>query len=515
MSWMALLLERGRQRHGERIAIRDGERNVTFGELDRRTDSLATALLKLGIERGHRVAVVSHNRLEVLETYFALGKIGAAAVPLHYGAVAKEVTAAAERFEVSALVGEAGLPGTADPCPGLPVLHYDSEEYRQALTCDPALPPGDIPDDELMFILQTSATTGRPKGVCVDHHSLRSVALGYQADVRPDPGQVFLHCGPLSHGAMVIPLIYLAAGATVALMRMFSPQECLATIRRDQVTHLFLVPDMLRFLLKSRGLSQALPAGLQEVIYGAAPMPRPLLLEAHAAFGCGFRQLYGLTEAGGPVVTLPPADHDYTPGEARGRAASIGRATPGTAFRSLDDKEYPSPTGRIGELWVRSAAVMRRYWKDPEATAEVLRDGWVRTGDLGTVDEQGYIYLTGRAKDVIFRGGQKVYPAEVEQVLARHPAVREACVVGVPSDQWGELPVAYVVAPGQDAELLDALRDLTRRHLARYKRPEEFRAVSELPRNSAGKIDRRTLRARAAGESAGESAGAVRPEQEE
>ncbi|MBT2399846.1 class I adenylate-forming enzyme family protein [Streptomyces sp. ISL-100] len=511
MSWMTLLLERGRQRYGERIAIRDGERHVTYAELDRRTDSLATALLKLGVERGHRVAVVSHNRLEVLETYFALGKVGATAVPLHYGAVAEEVAAAVQRFEVSAIVGEAGLPGTADPGAGRPVLLYDSDEYRRAVTCDAALPPGDIPDDELMFILQTSATTGRPKGVCVDHHSLRSVALGYLTDVRPGPDQVFLHCGPLSHGAMVIPLIYLAAGATVALMRMFSPQECLAAIRRDQVTHLFLVPDMLRFLLKTRGLSSAGPTTLQELIYGAAPMPRQLLLDAQVSFGCGFRQLYGLTEAGGPVVTLPPADHDYTPGEARGRAASIGRATMGTVFRTLDDHEHPSPTGRTGELWVRSPAVMRRYWKDPEATAEVLRDGWIRTGDLGTVDEQGYIHLAGRVKDVIFRGGQKVYPAEIEQVLLGHPAVREACVVGVPSDEWGELPVAYVVVSRQDTELTAALRDLARRHLARYKRPEEFRTIPELPRNAAGKIDRRSLRETAAGE----SAGAAHPELKE
>lgn len=504
MSWMALLLERGRQRHGERIAVRDGDRHITYAELDRRTDRLAGALLALGVERGHRVAVVSHNRLEVFETYFALGKIGAAAVPLHYTAVAEEVAAAVLRYEVSAVVGEAGLPGTADPAAGLPVLYYDTEEYRRAVTSAPArLPGGDVPDDEPAFILQTSATTGDPKGVCIDHRSLRSVALGYQADVRPDPDQVFLHCGPLSHGAMVIPLIYLAAGATVSLMRMFSPQECLATIRRHQVTHLFVVPDMLRYLLKARGLASAVPSGLREIVYGAAPMPRPLLLEAHAAFGCGFRQLYGLTEAGGPVVTLPPADHDYTPGEARGRAASIGRATMGTVFRSLDDEEHPSPTGRIGELWVRSPAAMRAYWKDPEATAEVLRDGWVRTGDLGTVDEQGYIHLTGRVKDVIVRGGQKVYPAEVEQVILRHPDVNEVCVVAIPDAEWGESPVAYVVTARQDAELPDSLRDLARRHLSRYKRPAEFRTVSALPRNAAGKIDRRALRATAAGTTAG------------
>ncbi|MFD5327770.1 class I adenylate-forming enzyme family protein [Streptomyces sp. NPDC127092] len=503
MSWMTLLLERGRQRYGRRVAVRDGDRHATYEELDRHTDSLATAFLEMGVRRGDRVAVVSHNRLEVLETYFALGKIGATAVPLHYGAVAEEVADAVRRFEVSAVVGEPGLPGVAGVGPDLPVLLYDSAEYRQALARDPALPPGDVPDDALMFILQTSATTGRAKGVCVDHTSLRSVALGYQADVRPGPDQVFLHCGPLSHGAMVIPLIYLAAGATVVLMRMFSPQECVATIRREGVTHLFLVPDMLRFLLRTRGASSTELPGLREVIYGAAPMPRPLLLEAHARLGCGFRQMYGLTEAGGPLVTLPPEDHDYTPGEARGPAASIGRATMGTVFRSVDDEGRPSPTGRIGELWVRSPAAMRGYWNDPEATAEALRDGWVRTGDLGTVDAEGYIHLAGRAKDVIIRGGQKVYPAEVEEVLLDHPAVREVCVVGVPSDEWGELPVACVVVAGQDPRLQEALRDLARRKLARYKRPEEYRVVPELPRNTAGKIDRRRLLDGMAAESSG------------
>ncbi|MGW4891929.1 class I adenylate-forming enzyme family protein [Kitasatospora sp. NPDC004240] len=501
MSWMSLILERGRQRYGGRTAVLDGDRHLTYAELDRRTDALATALLSLGVRRGDRVAVVSHNRLEVLETYFALGKLGAAAVPLHYATVAEEAAEALARFEVSAVVGEPGLPGTAGT--GLPGLRYDSEEYERAVSCEPDLPPGDVPDDELAFILQTSATTGRPKGVCVDHHSLRSVALGYQADVRPDGDQVFLHCGPLSHGAMVIPLIHLAAGATVALLRMFSPQECLAAVRRHRVTHLFVVPDMLRFLLRARGLAPAGLPDLREVVYGAAPMPRPLLLEARAALGCDFRQLYGLTEAGGPVVTLAPDEHDFTPGEARGRAGSIGRATMGTVFRGLDDEEHPSPTGRIGELWVRSPAAMRHYWKDPGATAEVLKDGWVRTGDLGTVDEHGYIHLTGRSKDVVVRGGQKVYPAEVEQVLLRHPAVQEACVVGVPDREWGELPVAYLVASGPAAPLPQALRELVRPHLARYKRPAEFRVVPELPRNAAGKLDRRALRALAAGESAG------------
>lgn len=494
MSWMAQLLERGRQRHGERVAVVDGDRHVTYAELALRTDSLATTFLAMGVERGHRVAVVSHNRLEVLEIYFALGKLGATAVPIHYGAVPDEIVAIVERCGATAITGEAELFERVVRSIDRPMLAYESSEYRNAISGEPCPLPQKITDDELMFILHTSATTGRPKGVCIDHGSLRSVTLGYLADVRPEQDVVFLHCGPLSHGAMVLPLVHLAAGATVVLMRMFNPPECLATIRRTQATHMFVVPEMLRFILQTKGLPQAHTPSLREIIYAAAPMPRPLLLEARAKFGCGFRQVYGLTEGGGPVATLSPSEHDYTPGEVRGPAVSVGRAIMGTIVRSHDDPDHVSHPGEIGELWVRGPGVMRGYWNDPAATEEAMRDGRVRTGDLGMVDENGYIYLTGRVKDVIIRGGQKVFPAEVEHVLLGHPEVRDACVVGTPSDQWGELPFAYVVTSNTTAAFVTSLRQLARERLALYKRPVGFEIVPELPRNSAGKVIRQDLR---------------------
>ncbi len=491
MAWMAQLSERGRQRHGERVAVVDGDRRVTYAELDRRTDGLAAAFHAMGVGRGHRVAVLSHNRLEVLEAYFALGKLGAAAVPVHYGAVPDEVAAIADGCETSVVAGEEELLGRLAHPPGRAVLAFEGDRYREAVASGERPPPRDVPDDELMFILHTSATTGRPKGVCVDHRSLRSVATGYLADTEPGGGVVFLQCGPLSHGAMVLPLAYMATGATVVLMRMFSPPECLATIRRTEATHLFLVPEMLRFILQAAKRSSVGLPSLREVIYAAAPMPRPLLLEAHAALGCGFRQVYGITEGGGPVATLAPSEHDYSPGEPAGAGASVGRAIMGAVVERRDG----------GELWVRGPGRMRGYWNDPAATEEAVRDGWVRTGDLGTVDEHGYVHLAGRVKDVINRGGQKVFPAEVERVLLGHPGVREACVVGVPSEEWGELPFAYVVAPdGADAaeEFVASLKDLVRERLARYKRPVGFEVVGELPRNPAGKVTRRHLRTQAA-----------------
>ncbi|WP_344103482.1 class I adenylate-forming enzyme family protein [Nocardiopsis rhodophaea] len=493
---MEQVLKRGRQRHAGRTAIIEGDRHITYSELDFRTDNLASAFLAMGIDRGDRIAVVSHNRTEVVETYFALGKIGAAAVPIHYGAVSDEVAAVVKECGVTAIVGAAGLPGTENDRFGCPVLVYESQDYQRAVSGGPGLARRGTHDDELAFILHTSATTGRSKGVCLDQNALRYGALGYLAEADVPSDAVLLHCGPLSHGAMIVPFIYLAAGATVVLMPMFTPAECVARIRGSKVTDLFLVPDMLRLVLNTEGLARAPLSTLREVIYGAAPMPRSLLLAARSALNCGFRQVYALTEAGAAVATLSPDDHDHAPEDA------VGRAIMGTTVRSHDDRGDACPPGEIGELWVSSPAVMRGYWHDQEATAEVIRGGWLRTGDLGSVDKNGYVRLAGRQKDVIVRGGQKVFPAEVERVLRGHHAVRDACVVGIPSEEWGELPFAYAVASGDSgdpAELVGGLRELARGQLATYKRPVGIEIVAELPRNAAGKVDRRRLRARVAG----------------
>jgi acyl-CoA synthetase (AMP-forming)/AMP-acid ligase II len=497
MSWMTQLLARGRERYGERTAIAEGDRRVSYRELDARTDSLASALIARGVRRGDRVLVRSHNRIEVLETYFALGKAGAVAVPVHYGHSAHEVAEVVERCGVRMLIGEAGLLPPAEA--GRPVLEFDSDDYSRATAHAPGGLPAAIPGGDPLFVLHTSATTGRPKGVLVPHRSLRAVTAAYLADVRPGYDCVFLHCGPLSHGAVVLPLVYMAAGATVVLSRMFSPPDCLATIARAGVTHLFVVPEMVRFLLRAgMPISGRLPS-LREIIYAAAPMPRQLLLDARAAFGCGFRQVYGITEGGGPVATLPPEDHDYTPGEARGPAAAVGRSLLGVTVRSLDATGSPPAPGSPGELWVRSPGRMLGYWHEEAASAEAVQDGWLRTGDLGTVDERGYVHLTGRAKDVIVRGGQKILPAEIEHILLGHPAVREAVVVGVPDDDWGEVPLAYVTAAGAEPELVAVLRDLLRERLARYKRPSGVLVRDELPRTPIGKIDRGELRRQAGG----------------
>lgn len=497
MTWMSALAQRGTQRYADRVAIIDGDKRLSYAELYRRSAGLAAHLNDRGIGLGQRVAVLSHNRCEVLETYIALGLMGATAVPLHYGTPPAEAGAVVEKLGASALIGTDHLVARLAGQLRIPVLAFEQEEYRSAVEHGGPAPELAVAQDQPLFLLPTGGTTGQAKIVPLTQRALRAVTIGYLAEVRPPEQLVFLHCGPLSHGAVVLPLAYLAAGATVVLMSVFTPPGCLATIATYEVTHMFLVPEMLRLLLRTPGIARARPGSLREIVYAAAPMPRPLLLAARAELGCEFRQVYGITEGGGPVAMLAPAEHDYRTEPVSGAAASVGRVILGTGIRSCDEGGHPLAAGQLGELWICGDGAATGYWRDPEETRQAVRDGWVRTGDIGSVDEQGYVYLAGRVKEVISRAGQKIFPAEVEDVLVEHPAVAEAAVIGVLDEVWGQLPVAYVVIKPGSAVDAGRLRAELRRHcanrLGNYKRPARIEIIDSLPRSAAGKLLRRAL----------------------
>ncbi|TGB09360.1 class I adenylate-forming enzyme family protein, partial [Streptomyces palmae] len=348
----------------------------------------------------------------------------------------------------------------------------------------------DIPDHAPAAILHTSATTGQAKGVTVDHTSFRAIALGWLSVARPTEDMVLVNCCPLYHGSLVVSLTYLAAGATVVLLPGFTPQTALAAIEAHQATHIWLVPQMLRFLLQARSLAATDVSTLREVLYGAAPMPPDIYAAATARLGCGFRQVYGMTEVGGPFVTLGPDEHPAA--DAVPEVIPSGRVIPGMSVRALGLDGREVAPGAIGEICVRGPGLMRGYWDDEAATAEITVDGWIRTGDLGFIDRDGRIHLVDRSKDLIIRAGQNVYPSEIERALRGHPAVRDAAVVGVPDEDYGEVPLAYVVAEDGvgEAELL--------RHaaawLAPYKRPRRIEFIDQVPRNPAGKIVKKLLR---------------------
>ncbi|UUU28349.1 class I adenylate-forming enzyme family protein [Streptomyces sp. DSM 40750] len=499
--WLTQLLQRNRQCFPDRTALVDAHRSVTWAEFHDRVARLAHGLSERGIRGGDRVAVLSLDRVEVLETYFALARLGALFVPLNHSLTPTEVTEIAERCNPVAVIGESAL---LDRHPDLPVrirLSVDGAEFAALCETDgPALPDApvadpagnaglpDVPDDAPAAILHTSATTGRAKGVAVDHASFRAIALGWLAEVGPTDDIVLVNCCPLYHGSMVVSLTYMAAGATVVLMPGFQPQRALAAIEDNRATHVWLVPQMLRFLMQSKSLRSTDLSGLREVLYGAAPMPPEVYAEAVERLDCGFRQVYGMTEVGGPFVTLGPDEH---PAPGTTDVIPAGRVIPGMSVKALDPKDQEVPPGVIGEICARGPGVMRGYWNDEKATADITTDGWIRTGDLGFVDRDGRVHLIDRSKDLIIRAGQNVYPREIEQALRSHPAVHDAAVVGVADADYGEAPLAFVVA--EEGTTPDEVQAHLAGLLAAYKRPRHIRFIDEVPRNPAGKILKRSL----------------------
>ncbi|MFJ4812669.1 class I adenylate-forming enzyme family protein [Streptomyces longwoodensis] len=492
--WLTQLLERNRQCWPDRTALVDEQRSVTWAEFHDRTAELARGLAELGIERGERVAVLSKDRIEVLESYFALARLGALFVPLNHSLAEPEVTGIVERVGAVAVLGESEL---LDRHPRLPEsvrvrLALDKPAFASLGTLAPARDLPVVADTDPIAVLHTSATTGQAKGVTVDSASFRAIALGWLVMARPTDDIVMVNCCPLYHGSMVVSLTYMAAGATVVLMPGFTPQRALTAVERHRATHMWMVPQMLRFMLQAKSSRRTDFTSLREVLYGAAPMPLDVYAEAVERLGCGFRQVYGMTEVGGPFVTLGPDEHP-APGDVTARIP-CGRVVTGMSARAVDREGREVPRGEIGEIVVRGPGVMQGYWNDPGATREITLDGWTRTGDLGFVDDEGRISLVDRTKDVIIRAGQNVYPSEIERALMTHPAVHDAAVVGMPDDDYGEVPLAYVaLEPDVGASAAELLGHVARL-LAPYKRPRSVEFIEQVPRNPAGKIIKKLLR---------------------
>lgn len=499
MAWMGHLIEGCRQRYPDRAAVIEGDRQVTFTELEDRSARLGSALLARGIRHGDRVGVLSRNRFEMVETYFALGRIGAVLVPINNTLVPREMHDIIDRCGIETVLGEENLM-THVAGSGATNLHaFEEADYEAWTTTQERCRLPVLDQTDFFAILHTSATTGKSKGVIVDQRSLSSMATGYFATAGIEKDVVFFNCFQLCHGALVQPFMHFVIGATMVLQREFNPQSTLEELERTRATHLFVVPEMLKFLLRSRRVTRTDFSNLRTVMYGAAPLPRLVMEDAAAKLGCAFRQIYGMTEGGGPMATTGPEEHRQVLESDPGGDHVVPTGFPcwGTTMRVFTETGEPLPLGEVGEICVRGDGCMRGYWENPEATADVVRNGWVRTGDMGFQDETGYVYLVGRLKEMIMRSGQQVFPAEVEKALLEHPMLAEAGVVGVPDPDWGETPFAFVV-PKQEARLtVQDLNQFLVNNLASYKRPSRIEIVDELPRGQVGKLLRRVLRERA------------------
>jgi acyl-CoA synthetase (AMP-forming)/AMP-acid ligase II len=492
---IASLLGTGRDRSGTSDALIFGGHAVTYPELVDRVARLAAGLQRLGLRPGERIVLLLPNRPELVELLWACFWGGFVAVPLNWHLHPDEVGYVVGQCDASGILVSDETAAVAEVLPASVRVLRAGGDARGSIpyadlfaTSATEMIPTD--DEDAAWLFYTSGTTGRPKGATLTHRNLWAMVHAYYTDLDPvEPGSVYLHAAPLTHGSGFYLLPATGRGATnvISPSNRFSPADYLAQLDDHKVTHAaFLAPTMLNRLVRHPDVGEHDLSSLRSVVVGGAPLYQEDLRAAVSVFGPIVTQMYGQGEAPMTIALMPPGDALDHPG-------SCGRPFHGVDVRITTGDGAAAVAGEEGEVSVRGAVVMKGYWGNSEATSATLADGWLRTGDIGHFDADGkYLHLTDRAKDVIITGGSNVYPREVEEVLLTHPAVREAAVVGVPDEEWGESVTAFVVAERtvEAAQLID----LCKAHLASFKKPRTVVFLDELPKNATGKVLKRELR---------------------
>jgi acyl-CoA synthetase (AMP-forming)/AMP-acid ligase II len=488
---------------GESPAVTFGDSTSSFNDIERRSSQAANALIAAGVKKGDRVAVLSKNAPVFFELAFACSKAGAILTGLNWRLAPVEIEAImADAEPTVVLVADEERPlltGIALAMSSLKLVVGLDTEYEgwiaDASTVDPDVRTG--PDD-VVLLLYTSGTTGVPKGAQLTNRNmwfgerLSRETWGFTESSVNLVGMPMFHIGGIGYGMSAV----IVGGHTV-LLRVADPAVIISAIERHRVTHAFFVPAVVQTIVSAPGVEDADLSSMQLLSYGASPIGDAILRRAIAVVGCEFTQSYGMTETAGTIVSLPPLDHQPDDPERSGLLRSCGKALPWIELALFDPSTGEQvPTGTVGEIWVRSEMNMIGYRNKPEETARTMTaDGWLRTGDAAYANEDGYLFLFDRFKDMIVSGGENIYPAEVENALYDHPAIAEVAVIGVPHERWGESPKAMVVLRPSMTASAEELIDFARTKLARYKCPSSIDFVEALPRNASGKILKKELRA--------------------
>jgi len=489
-------MHRALQRNPDQTALThvadSGTRRHTHAQLTDAAARQATALARRGIGPGDRVALLAPNSDRLVIAILACWWLGAVACPLNIRWSTPELAHALQDSEASLLLADDTLVALA-PVDGTALLRLPALE-EEAGTLLP-LPDTRTGGEALAAILYTGGTTGRSKGVMLSHANFWTASMTRGAELNNAPDSVSLLVAPLFHVAGLGRLVgQLIVGGSCVTMAQFRPASVIEAIAEQRIGDIIVVPSMLQSLLDDPSFTPGRVRSLTRIAFGAAPMPPDLLDRALAAWPhAEFFQAYGLTETAGAVCINLPANH-RPEARALGRLDSVGRAGLGAEIIVADEHGRELPRGEVGEVLARGPMVMQGYWRNPEATAAALRDGWLHTGDAGRMLPDGHLFIVDRLKDMIISGGENVYCAEVEAALRSHPQVRLAAVVGVPDARWGEAVHAAVVLADDSAVDSDALRAWCRERLAGYKCPRGISFVRELPMSAAGKVLKNVLR---------------------
>ncbi|OLS36192.1 long-chain-fatty-acid--CoA ligase [Bacillus sp. MRMR6] len=496
------MLIRSSRRFPNKVALVDNKKRVTYKELQNRVENLAGWLQSKGIEKGDKVALLLFNKIEYAECLFAIAKIGAVAVTINFRLQPNEIEYILNNSDSKILVVDSELVPTITPIrkrlsflKDIVVVNENNIQdtsyysYRHIFSSAPLPTLVHQEDDDDFLIVYTSGTTGKPKGAVLTHKNVYLNAMNYSLEFGLTKDEVQLITTPMFHigGISALSMVILMGGRSVFHDK-FEPDRVLQAYETEKISYSFMVPSMWNMLLEHPKFSQFDVSSLRVLCTAAASTPLELKKRLMKSFpNAGVFDTYGQTETSPGTTTLKPTDSLY-------KSGSVGLSFTNVEIRVVDDEMKDVPPGQVGEIIFRGPTVMKGYYKNTNATEEAFRGGWLHSGDLVVVDDDGYISVVDRKKDMLISGGENIYPKEIEEILYTHPAILEAAVVGVPDEKWGETVKAYIVLRNGRTLTESEVIDYCTGKIASYKKPRHVEFVDELPRNAAGKILKTELR---------------------